>query len=910
MQPASTCSYLNSQQHPSTFPSTYVAYPSTSSYPYQQPPQPPQQQQYGNSHSGNQYGNSYGTSHGNSYSQALTDYTANQYYQQQYQQSAISNKTKSNLKWNTKRRTPYGKPQGTGVSQDLYCEICKVNCAGEQSYKTHCDGQKHKKKELIMNNGSTPVPKARQPNLFFCELCQVPCNGVDSFNAHLNGKSHIKVCNLQAKLGKEIPLELVAPILKPTGQSTAQPISQAVVESPVSRTRSANIKVIGTPAINFVKGECLNTMADCEANESETQESAVDNSEQEQTANEQTNGQSDQTNGSIEPDESVAQSSAPANESAMDAQQDANSNNQISFIDEQDNAANQSNGEPVGLEFITEFNQANSKAAFFACTLCNCKFSEITAKEQHLRGKRHHRAFAKMGNTARPPNMNQTPVATPMGSIMPPYNASPSINQAPFSSSPLISQAPFSSSPLINQTPSFSPVTPMRKPPSFSNLLPSGPKTRPNKKQRTNDSFHYIAPDEQPKPASGEFRENMDIRSFIDCEFYETPHTSLDNRYLLRKHAEIVPREDDLKLFYRHIGNVEKSLKLVSDEFLQEVDGLRERLSLPAVDGGRILQGEIRAGLFGKKLLLRDEQQIDLILFCSVKPNVPLLRKVAEVLAAKLDLIEGEKYQVQENIEMAGIDVRASNATIRITLTSLYFRDMNVPAQQHREERFQDPEQMLNRQRCLDALTALRRFKWYLAKISPFQPCPLLIRLLKELTKRVPAWKPLTCWALELICERVLSNCTTQPSPEEGFKFILRTLAAGALLSDSYEAMLIQDPCEYEKVDALSYLSEEQRKAITDSAQDFVGLIAFNKMHQVLGVKRIDSGVLGNKTATSNGDAKTNETGGDEQKSSLDIGISEETADEPGAKPQEPTAGETQNEATSNDASKANDVDR
>ena len=826
-------------QTQNAFPTAYVAYPSTSSYPYQQ---------------SQQYSGSYNSSYGNSYSQAVSDYATNQYYQQ-YQQSPISNKSQSNLKWNTKRKSaPYGKPPG--VSQQLYCEICKVSCAGEQSYKDHCDGQKHKKKELLLNTAAKPA-KAKPGSAFFCDLCQVPCSGVDAFNAHLNGKSHIKVCNLQVKMGKEVPTNLVAPILNrpATGQSL-----QSVESNPAAQQK---IKVIGTPAINFVKGECLNTMANCEINSKET--------ETVPTETDQMPDSGEQTNDSTQP----VDTAAPVDESLTEQQDTSNLN---SFMDDQNSAANQSNAEPVGLEFVFEYSQPNSKATFFSCTLCNCKFIEFAAKEQHVRGKRHLKAFKLESKKKIPFNANQTaPASVPTASpsvIAPPLNISANLsNNTPNSN--------LFSSPLMS-------APKMRRPPSFENLLPAS--ARSNKKQRTqndpcyNQNQNNVSLDNGDQVEPVAFQENIDIRSFIDCDFYETPHTSHDNRYLLRKHAEIVPREDDLKLFYRHIRNVERSLKLVSDDFLRDMDQLRETTNLPMTKDRRILEGEIRTGLFGKKLLLRDERQIDLILFCSMKPNVPLLKRVGEVLTEKLALIEDEKYEIVENIEMAAIDVRASNSTIRITLTSLYFRERNVPTVQNGEERFKDPEQMLDRQRCLDALTALRRFKWYLAKVGPYAPCPMIIRLLRDFTKRVPAWKPLTCWTLELICERVMSNCTNQPSPAEGFRFLLRTLASGALLSDSYDAMLILDPCEYEKTDALAYLTEQQRQEITDSAQDLVGLIAFNKIHQVLGVERIDFGLLTKKMTDNNG--STNENGNekqisqaetDEQKSSYDIGISETT---------------------------------
>lgn len=715
----------------------------------------------------------------NTYNQVLTDYAANQYYQQ-YSQN--SNKMQSSLKWNTRKKSPYSKPSSTGNCNSFYCEICKISCAGEQTYKEHCDGQKHKKKELNLKNNNNSTSTANQRSTFFCELCQVPCSGIDSFNAHLNGKSHIKVCNLQVKLGKEVPNDLIAPIMKRTTNE------QKIEPSTVNQNK---VKVIGTPAINFVKGECLTTTI---GTVTHTTEETTGNDEKLEIINNLQANDENKNDGdkNMELNNSGIENQA-SNTVISDQQQsslDTTLNSTIPFIDDQDNSINlQNNGEPVGLEFIYEYNMANSKATYYSCTLCNCKFSEKQAKEQHVRGKRHHKAFKSKSNDR--------------------------------STSFKITQS----------TPN--------KPPSITSLLKNSESNNDSminqNRPRLTNSRHQMTSSIEMEDQS--FYSNIDITSFTECNYIETSNVSLlkENRFLLKKHSEIVPREDDLKNFYKHIINVEKSLKKLSDEFLDNVDELKVLLNLPIQKNVRILQGEIRAGLFGKKLMLRDERQIDLIVFCSVKPNVPLLQKIKKELSVKLDLFEGECYVLNENFEEAAIDVKATNGlTVRITFTSLYFRESNLPENAENEELYKDTDQMLNKQKCLDALTALRRFKWYQAKISPFNPCPMIIRLLRDLGKRDSIWRALTCWSLELICERVMSTCINQPSPAEAFQLIIKTIASGVLLKENNDDLLIKDPCEYEAVDALGYLTDKQRIDLTESAQKFAGFIAFNKICKVL----------------------------------------------------------------------------
>jgi len=766
----------------------YVAYPPTSSYLHNQ-------QLYDNS-----------------YNQALTDYATNQCFQNQ-----SSNKITSNR--NNKRKTPYTK----GNVMTLYCEICKISCAGEQSYKDHCDGQKHKKKELNLKNGTTTPAASNngQKSLFFCDVCMVPCSGADSYTAHINGKSHIKVCNLQLKMGRDLPNDLITtPSMKSAAQMTK--LTQQYAPS-----TNDTIKVIGTPAINFVKGGSLKSMT-CDS-DAVIEECSKDDKIEETNGNISTEQLNDQSlNVSV-----TESNTSIASQSQIDLINDTTINNdQIPLLGDPPQLPMSSisiaSSEPIGLEYINEFTISNSKAIYFSCSLCNCEFSEINAKEQHVRGKRHHKNY-KAQNGKKSRSQMKLPVNNSIGkstrkAVL--KGKPPSFNQL-LEKIPLnqVNQIPMNhiSQPLVNYPTSIDIPINQRIDLQMSTPI-------------------YLNKSSQSTQVDDEsFQTNMDI-SFLDDTFVEPKFDTLDNKYVFKKNSEIVPLDDDLKQYYRHISNVERSLKQVSDDLLRDVDSLKEILKdQPVQKGDRVVQGEIRTGLFGKKLMLRNENQIDLILLSSVKPTVPLLRKLIEVLKIKLDLFENDKYTSEENIDEASIDVRTATETstllIRITLTSLNIRNSingqpELPASK-------DPDEMLNKQKCLDALTALRRFKWFQVKVAPFNPCPMIIRLLRDLTKRIDLWSPLNCWSLELICERVMSSCLNRPSPFEAFKLILQTLASGVLIKENKDDILIVDPCEMEKVDALGYLTDKQREEITESAQTLVQFIAFNKIYKVLGTEII-----------------------------------------------------------------------
>nr|BAG58091.1 unnamed protein product [Homo sapiens] len=74
-----------------------------------------------------------------------------------------------------------------------YCDICKISCAGPQTYREHLGGQKHRKKEAAQKTGVQPngSPRGVQAQLH-CDLCAVSCTGADAYAAHIRGSKHQK----------------------------------------------------------------------------------------------------------------------------------------------------------------------------------------------------------------------------------------------------------------------------------------------------------------------------------------------------------------------------------------------------------------------------------------------------------------------------------------------------------------------------------------------------------------------------------------------------------------------------------------------------------------------------------------------------------------------------------------------
>ncbi|XP_023380041.1 zinc finger RNA-binding protein 2-like [Pteropus vampyrus] len=114
------------------------------------------------------------------------------------------------------------KPKGGPRQPPLhYCDICKISCAGPQTYREHLEGQKHKKKEAAQQAGTQPngSPCGVQAKLR-CDLCAVSCTGAEAYAAHIRGARHQKVFKLHTKLGKPIPTIEPAPGTSSSFQTT------------------------------------------------------------------------------------------------------------------------------------------------------------------------------------------------------------------------------------------------------------------------------------------------------------------------------------------------------------------------------------------------------------------------------------------------------------------------------------------------------------------------------------------------------------------------------------------------------------------------------------------------------------------------------------------------------------------
>lgn len=301
------------------------------------------------------------------------------------------------------------------------------------------------------------------------------------------------------------------------------------------------------------------------------------------------------------------------------------------------------------------------------------------------------------------------------------------------------------------------------------------------------------------------------------------------DRHVMAKHSDIYPTARLLDAVQTIISHVEHALKSVCDQMDATPSDFGD-------EQGRVLRGVMRVGLVAKGLILKGDTDLELVLLSSKKPTVTLLKKVTEKLTLELETISPGMYTIADSPGDAAIVVQSISKpalTLQVCLTSPLVRMVSSTESKEETQTVSDPPDVLDRQKCLTALASLRHAKWFQAKVNELSSALVVIRILRDLCKRVPTWQPLSGWPLELLVEKAIVTSERPLGAGEALRRVFESISSGLLLQDGPG---IKDPCEKEDVDAIEYLSLQQRENITQSAQHILRLWAFGQMHKVLGM--------------------------------------------------------------------------
>lgn len=199
-----------------------------------------------------------------------------------------------------------------------------------------------------------------------------------------------------------------------------------------------------------------------------------------------------------------------------------------------------------------------------------------------------------------------------------------------------------------------------------------------------------------------------------------------DDRHVMVKHSTIYPSPEELEAVQNMVSTVECALKHVSDwmdemnksvKIEEDGEAKEEAAESNAKDqGGRTLCGVMRIGLVAKGLLIKDDMDLELVLMCKEKPTKTLLYTVKDNLPIQIQKLTEEKYHVEQCVNEAAIIIRNTKEptlTLKVILTSPLIREETEKKDGVDNVAMKDPPDLLDRQKCLEALASLRHAKWF-----------------------------------------------------------------------------------------------------------------------------------------------------------------------------------------------------
>ncbi|XP_042833679.1 zinc finger RNA-binding protein 2 isoform X4 [Panthera tigris] len=648
------------------------------------------------------------------------------------------------------------KPKG-GPRQPLlhYCDVCKISCAGPQTYVEHLEGQKHRKKQAAQKMGTRPdgSPSRAQTQLR-CGLCAVSCTGADAYAAHIRGAKHQKVFKLHSKLGKPIP-----PIEPVPGNSSSATATAAGASGPAPLTAESPSTASAKPAAPARPSAHAPSKPGPARRPAALKASRPGPPEPQAEGSRLPEGTHLVSDGSREP---------PTGGGSAEA-------------------SGRCDVQPVGPGYVEEVCNHEGKVIRFHCRLCDCSFNDGTARDLHVRGRRHRLQYKKKVD----PDL--------------PIAVAPSPRARKLLEERLRRQRQLSRKRLEGMRRWHAE---MRRYDLCRRRLEEGPQAQ--------EEHPGPSPPDQPPPSLLS-RPGAPTGSPLPTRRPE----SSDDRHVMWTHAAIYPTEEELLAVQKAVSHVERALKLVSDVLAEESSGSPEQEGGEHSSGSpraRVLKGVMRVGLLAKGLLLRGDRTVQLTLLCSQKPTHTLLRRISEQLPRQLPMVTEDEYEVSSDPEANIIISSCEEPRMRVavSVTSPLMREDPSTDQEGRQVPQPDPEDVLSPEKCLQSLAALRHAKWFQARASGLQPCVIVIRVLRDLCQHVPTWGALPAWAMELLVEKALSSTKGPLSPGDGLRRVLECVASGMLLADGPG---IQDPCERDQRDALGPMTCQQREDLTASAQ-------------------------------------------------------------------------------------------
>ncbi|XP_002097391.3 interleukin enhancer-binding factor 2 homolog [Drosophila teissieri] len=239
---------------------------------------------------------------------------------------------------------------------------------------------------------------------------------------------------------------------------------------------------------------------------------------------------------------------------------------------------------------------------------------------------------------------------------------------------------------------------------------------------------------------------------------------------------------------------------------------------------------EVRqVGSFKKGTILTGNNVADVVVILKTLPTKEsvdaLAKKVEADLKASMKtevLTKGDQHTVQ--IHERGFDIANVHAKVRILIATL---PQNL--------RKLEPEIHLDHKLMQSHLAAIRHTRWF-EENAHHSSIKVLIRILKDLTRRFDAFSPLSAWMLDLIAHlAIMNNPSRQALPINlAFRRVFQLLSAGLFLPGSAG---ITDPTEPGHIRVHTAMTLEQQDVCCYTSQTLLRVLAHGGYKHILGLE-------------------------------------------------------------------------
>ncbi|KAI5725379.1 hypothetical protein M8J77_014704 [Diaphorina citri] len=804
-----------------------------------------------------------------------------------------------------------------------YCEVCKISCAGPLTYKEHLEGSRHKKKEQAQKAASGEGAKegargsAHPPRgtVFKCDLCSVTCTGTDAYSAHLRGVKHQKVVKLHQKLGKPIP----EPDPKATAILRAKAEAAEAAKAAAGTAGSGDKVVSAAPKINFVASGSLNTTSKGDSTTATPSEKSSEDVDMIVDDNILPVGQ--EFVEEIKTDDGKLQTfhcklcDCKFNDPNAKDMHMKGKRHRLAYKKKVDptlvveikpnyfQKKQKEQRERMRLEYARR--REEERVNFWTDKLLEHEerryWEEIRRYEEEMEyydwnvrrmGAPHH-AGGPMG-----PPMPLPPRPGPPGprGMLPPPPVPPALlrggpprmetyddrhviakheailprNEQLATLSHCVDSVEKAlknvSDLLVEEVIKAEEVKTEKK---EADVATSGDAATPAATEdKKKDNLKSLKEKEEKRVLKGVNRvsalaKNILLQGEMSAELIvlcaEKPTLTLLRQviqYLPEQLKLVAPTETfDVTMKPEEAGFLVTRQKQIKPEPAPDTD-------LPAVTDPS--DAEPTDGPSASSDVI-----INVVLTSPVIREELLERQAAEAAAKAAAEAKAKAEAEAKKVAAEGGKPVAAAATI-------VKQEPKEPSKPPKPE----PKDLLDPQKCLEALASLRHAKWFQAKAEPQQSCVMIIRLLRHLGQ---AWNLINPWALELLVEKVIASAGLPLSPGDALRRVFEAVASGLLL-ESGPGLL--DPCEKEPRDALANMPAQDREDVTVAAQIGLRQMAFHQIHKLLGMEqlKLKRGFGGSRSAnrkrrrdTSSGEKEDGGVKKDKKEEEESAGIKTET---------------------------------